>query len=155
MKRYSGFIRIEIPVNEIAQKLGATISDDCKHKDQIIDAIILAGIEAKTLHFLHNALNGFTNELDFTPGDTVMCEETAYFRDKPGANSEEHVIGEAVVVSVNPYRLDRKIRVEYKEYTSRGEESRGSSYVDHTKCSRIPTRLEETEKEETVLTMQP
>jgi len=125
MKKYNQVIKVEVSVDQIADKLAELINPEFKHKDNVVDSIIGPLLEQGNINYLYNALNGYTNDLDFQVGDNVHCTAEVFH------NKMYQAIGEAVVVEVNPYK-PAKIRI---KHTKTGTVD--YDWVDHTKCSKI------------------
>jgi hypothetical protein len=78
MKKFNKVIQVEVSVDTIAEKLLETMAPDFKHREQVVEAIIGAMVEHEELHKiapLYNALNGFSNDINFKAGDKVKLNK--------------------------------------------------------------------------------
>jgi len=155
MKKFNKVITVEVSVDNIANQLLATINTEEKHRELIAEAIMGTLVNQEKVASLYNALNGYTNDIDFKVGDVVECTTKVYLYkekkqkvDDAGAvvsdsndqvkyTQEYEAMGEATVVEVDIYR-DDKVRLEYNCKTSDGKDSMTTRWVRHTKCSKIP-----------------
>lgn len=142
MKKFNQVINVQVSVDSIAESFLSTISMDEKHRELIAEAVIGSALEKGTLSYIHNALNGYSNSINFEVGDTVSFERY-YRKNKEQQERKEHTI-QATVVDVNPYSdLKVKLHLEYEEY-SYGEQNKVNQdeWVSHLKCSKIPVKEE-------------
>lgn len=140
-------ISIEVDVDTIHQKLMGTFPEDYKHKEILSHAIVGSAMEHGGIGFIYNALNGYTNDVDFGIGEVVECtskDRIVYTPSTPEkkANWEYAPIGQCTIVAINIYNT-RKLRVEFisdKRDGSGTEVKR--EWVDHKTCSKWAERVE-------------
>lgn len=150
MRQFNQVITVEVSVDSIAQKLLESINPEFKHAELLTEAIIGTSLDTGKISYLHNALNGYTNEIDFKVGDEIQINDTQYtFYNKEGEIVESSVRGNGYVVGivkeidvykskklfVEMYYVDRKTNNGNKEYYVETD----SSWVDHKDCNKIAT----------------
>lgn len=150
-------IKIEVPVQSIYEKLMEQFPNDYKHREILAHAIIGG---TPNLSYLYNAMNGYTNDIDFEVGDIVMCTEESR-KERYDANIENEkgeraavvsveadtkpnwryrdvAIGRCKVIKINLYQSD-KLVVEFEgwnRYNNRVETMTTS--VNHKTCTKVP-----------------
>lgn len=145
MNKFNKIITIEVSVDSIAEQLLSNISPDFKHRELLTETIIGQALTSDKLGYVYNALNGFTNDIDFKVGDVVICEETAWKYERsnggvdeaPKYKQERRTVGQCKVIEINPYSA-QKVKVEWTTINSQGNPSTDYAWVSHTKCAKIP-----------------
>jgi len=147
MKNFNKQIKITVELDTIAQNLLSTMREDEKHRELIVEAII-GKMESTNdtlgMTLLYNALNGFTNTVNFKEGEKVICTSEVYGHWEEEQKPTYRAIGEAKVIEVNEY-ANNKVKVEYYIPQGDGSLTKSSSWVSHTQCSKVPveTPIEE------------
>jgi len=134
-------ISIEVSLDDIYRKLMGTFPEDYKHKEILSHAIVGSAMEYGGIGFIYNALNGYTNDVDFKVGDIVVC--TSQDRKVYTSVTEEgkrpdwnwRAIGDCQVIEINMYKRS-KLRVEFQQINSEGKSEVTSAWVDHKKCTK-------------------
>lgn len=137
MKKFNQAITIEIEVDLIASQLLDTIVPLNPHRELIVEAIIGTALESGSLSLIYNAINGFTNEIDFKVGDVVDVKNGSYYTYvKQGeAYAEKNVPMHGVkIIEINLYKKV-KVLIEYTRLNNSGISSKGTSWVDHRSLS--------------------
>ena len=144
MKKFNKIITVEVSVDSIAEQLLATMSPDFKHRELVTEAIIGTGVDKSTLSYVYNALNGFSPEIDFKVGDMVISEHTEWMypteESRTKRNSVSVAIGECKVIAIDLYTKD-KLKVEYVHQNIEGKTEPKTTWVNHSKCSKIPVSI--------------
>ena len=136
-------IKVEIEIDEIARKLCSEFPDEYKHKELVTNVIIgnLLNSTGVGMNQLYNALNGYTNDVDFQVGDVVESEEiySTYVmeNDKPVRRNEK-LNGE--VVRVDVFRSD-KLLIKYSCHNSEMKLIESENWLNHRKCTRVAKTL--------------
>lgn len=132
MKSFNKTITVEVSVDDIATKLLDTISDSFPHREMLVETIIAIGLQASSLNYLYNSLNGYTNDINFEVGQYVVCSETKYqpYHPNKPSNKDYVPIGECKIVEINPFSTS-KVYVEYTGYNKNGETTIEHSWVSH------------------------
>lgn len=146
MRKFNQVITIEVSVDAIAEQLLSAMKDDYKHKELVTESIIGSSFSAGKLGFVYNALNGYTNEIDFKVGDVIYCKDDYYTYNEIVNGVPERLgggkridIGIAEVIDVNEY-ADKKLQIRYIVLT---HNRTGFSYeynivwVKHTECQKL------------------
>jgi hypothetical protein len=152
MKKFNKTITVEVEVDAIAEMLLKSMAPDYRHGEMLTEAIIGTSLEKKTIDLIYNALNGYTNEINFKIDDVVSSTEDTHYSyvevpvESP-ANPEmaqqrkwQHKnvpTINAVVVDINIY-ADKKLQVEYDTYDSTGKVSRTKEWVNHRSYTIVP-----------------
>lgn len=139
MKKFNQTITIEVSVDSIAQKLLGSFNADFAHKDILAEAIIGAAVNNHTLGYVYNALNGFTNDIDFTVGQTVDCHSDRYnyeFGDDEQYHQKRVPYGIVTIVEIDLYS-SKKLKVEFNSTDSRGRVTTEQAWIDHIYCSGV------------------
>lgn len=146
MKTFNTTIRVEIELDSIAQKLLSEFPEDYKHKELVTETIIGNAYQNGGIDQLYNALNGYTNDVDFKEGDMVTVDGDTIVSYSPcddddnsgkKAKSERYpLVGK--VMEVNIYKHN-KLLVEYKYMNSSLREVTNDIWVDHKSCTKIPS----------------
>lgn len=144
LPKFNDVISIEVEINSIYEKLRDTFPEDYKHKEILAHAIVGSAVEHGGINFIYNALNGYTNDIDFKVGDVIMCEEKDKIVYIPATEetkaSWEYVpIGECTVVQVGMYK-NSKLKVEFLNGRKSSEETfMETAWVNHKHCTRVKT----------------
>lgn len=172
MPRFEKSIQIEVSVDAIFDKLLGLLPRDYKHREVLAHAIIGSAVEKGNIGYIYNALNGFTNDIDFEVGQEVICSNTkrvewydANLEEKDGkiipnndvgmpdykANWKMRrvAIGKCVIKEINLY-ADEKLTVEYEtenEYDRNRAPQKVTSYVSHKNCTKVPMYPEPVSKQ--------
>ena len=141
IKRFNKDIEITISVDSISDKLMATLDSDYKHNIGLVNTVMGVFVEKGKVTYLYNALNGFTNDIDFKISDVIDCQQntwkyTPVTKDDGSTVFEQKQlpIGKAVVVDIDLY-TNSKVRVEYTTFNKMGEPKVETEWVDHRKCN--------------------
>ena len=73
LPKFDQVITIEVSVASIYDKLVSTFPEDYKHKEALAHAIIGTTKDNGSIAHIYNALNGYTNAIDFQIGDEIDC----------------------------------------------------------------------------------
>lgn len=139
MKKFNKSIKVEVSVDSIADKLLSMFSNDEKHSELVTETIIGNMLKDNTsISQLYNAVNGYTNEIDFKVGDVINCSDTFYTYVLNGETIGRRsiVIGTAVVKEIDIYS-NNKLLIEIETITSDGNPTVETKNVHHTDCSKI------------------
>ena len=112
MKKFKAQIQVTIEVDRIAEHLLSTINPELAHKEMIVESIIGSLVHEGKLHYLYNALHGYSNDINFKVGDMVNVTETYYHDDS------RQPIGQSQIVDIDIYR-DNKLLVKYHDLKGR------------------------------------
>jgi hypothetical protein len=74
MKSFNQVITVKVSVDTIAKNLLNQINSDFKHRELIVESIIGGMLNEDVLGYLHNSLNGYTEEINFKVGDKVKTD---------------------------------------------------------------------------------
>lgn len=158
-------IQVTVELDSIFGKLLGLLPEDFKHREVLAHAIVGATAETGGLAYVYNALNGFTNDIDFEVNDIVICNEKergekydANIYNEQGETSHdssmiEHLthqpdykpnwkfrnvtIGECKVVEINLYAKDKlKVRFQSQDRYM-GQPGDKEVWVNHNECSRV------------------
>lgn len=132
MMTFNKTISIEVSVDSIASKMLDCIDDANPHKVLIAETIVGTLCAEERLSSLYNALHGWESKIDFVVGQELICSTGHYNGDvrKP--------IGKCSVVSIDRYKSDYPIQVEF-EYINGEDSARSSSkWVSMKSLSAIP-----------------
>lgn len=151
LPKFNEVISIQIEVSAIYDKLIETFPVDYKHKELLSHAIVGSSLSRGNLGYIYNALNGFTNDIDFKVGETVICSEESRWErydankeneygspillsitdektpvggDKPKWKARQVPIGECVIESIDIYKND-KLNIEFIGWNNRYAIERG------------------------------
>lgn len=152
LPKFEGIIKMEIEVDAVYNRMLNTLPEDYKHKEILAHAIIGTAQEGHQLHFIYNALGGYTNDIDFAVNDIVICtsaDRHAYqlikspatageSTPKPEYNKELVEVGECEVIEINLYAKWQKLKVRFIQLDQEGYPEERETWVDHKKCTRIP-----------------
>lgn len=148
MKKFNKEIKVTVSIDAIAQKLLDTFPADYKHRDIVAEAII-GGIVANgvdNICYLYNALGGYTNDIDFVIGETIICTDKEYnWTPKEDTDSYKRdflELGEVKIVDIDLY-ADRKIQVEFQFTNEKGETKPMQSWVYHSSCTKKQAQIVE------------
>jgi hypothetical protein len=144
MKKFNEVISVEVSVDAIAEQLLGHIDPQFKHREDVVESIIGPLLDKNTLSYLYNALNGYTNDINFEVGDEVMCEEKIYTftRDANGEVSKEAKyikLGRATIVGIEPFRK-KNLELEYMVLSKNNELRKQTDYFSHLTCAHIPLK---------------
>lgn len=143
MQKFNVFISVEVSVDKIAQKLLGTFPEGYQHAELLTETIIGTALDKGTIGYIHNALNGYNNDIDFKVGDVIECtKEVAQFLIEDGSDDRKRKwvkMGTAKVVDINLYTTD-KLEVEYAYIAQNGEQSQEKVWVNHKTCTGVKER---------------
>lgn len=134
-------ISIEVFVDDIHKKLMGTFPEDYKHKEILSHAIIGGAVEHGGLSFIYNALNGYTNDVDFTVGDIVDCKSQERRKYTPSTTETKAdwqwiPIGSCEVIEINMYKQTKLlVRFTHDSHDGTRKEEK-TVWVDHRKCTK-------------------
>lgn len=134
-------ISIEVDVDDIHKKLMGTFPEDYKHKEILSHAIVGSAMEHGGIGYIYNALNGYTNDVDFKVGDILVCESNDKKVYDPITEENKRPdwkwkpIGDCQVVEINIYKQS-KLRVEFQQKNSEGKSEITSVWVNHKTCTK-------------------
>lgn len=142
MKRFNEVIKVEVSIDAIADKLLNEFAEDYKHKEIVTEAIIGNMMRnTNQISQLFNALNGYTNDVDFEVGDEIICEDNYWgYVIEEGSDEpvQRHIpVGECFVKEIDLYRGNDKILVEFTALDREGVTKTRKEWVNHMKCSRV------------------
>jgi len=154
-------IEIKVDVDSIYKKMMDTLPEDYKHKEILAHAIVGSAVRNGGIGYIYNALNGFTNDIDFRVGDQVICtaEERTEGYDanledvygtplkrefaeavseyKPNWKTRQVAIGKCVVKEVDMYG-ENKLIVTFDNWNHYDKKNKPYDMaVDHKKCTRV------------------
>lgn len=165
MKTFNKLIKIEVSVDDIAQKLLATFPADYIHKEMLTETIIGTSLNSSKISYIYNALNGYSADIDFQVGDRVFCgseerrvnkfvdeqvpegELNPNWKPKRVFKTYDNVaIEECEVVEIDLYS-DNKLKVRYlqDEYRSEERTDEQETWVNHRTCTKL-AKLEPVDK---------
>ena len=75
LKKFNTVIKVEVSVDSIAEQLLSFMKPEEKHKELVTETIIGTLLHENRVGILYNALNGYTNEINFKEGDKIICTE--------------------------------------------------------------------------------
>lgn len=145
MKKFNKVIKVEVNIDSIAEKLLATFSPDFAHKELLTEAIIGSAYEKNGLGYVYNALNGFTNDIDFKVGQVVVCTDTYYgykLADDGVSFTQGYIsltdipFEHCIIEEINVYS-DKKIKLFWQGMDSKGKDKLYDKWVSHLDCSGI------------------
>jgi hypothetical protein len=164
MPAFNRIIQVEVDIDTVNRRLFELFPVDYKHREVLSHAIIGSAVEAGNISYIYNALNGYTNDIDFKEGDKVICESEGryewYNANKEGEDGTPVLgwiaphpgdatyrphwkkrgmpIGACTVRMVNLYAPD-KLLVEFMSanYYQDGQYRPIEKWVNHKKCSRV------------------
>lgn len=140
MKKFNKTITVQVSVDSIAEKLFAEVNESFAHRDMLVEAIIGSSNE-RQLGFIYNSLNGYSNEVNYTVGQQVICTDTVY--DYSGQNEDltpkevRRPLDVVTVVGVDPY-AERQLTVEYQYVKSNGQSETRQKEVYVSSCKDVP-----------------
>lgn len=141
-------ISIEVDVDDIHKKLMGTFPEDYKHKEMLSHAIVGSAMEHGGIGFIYNALNGYTNDVDFGIGEVINCtskdrREYTPSVEEPLAKARRDMkeIGACEIVAINLYSRN-KILVKYQQDAAFpfGGAEEVTAWVDHKTCTKWVAR---------------
>lgn len=138
MKKFNQVITVEVSVDSIAQLLLQSMSADFKHKELVAETIIGSSLNAGNISYVYNALNGYTNEIDFKVGEEVECSEDKW--DYENGEEKRISIGKCLIKSIDLYQRD-KLTVEFTKTRKDGTKYVTQTTVSHLKCNKIPLEM--------------
>ncbi len=143
LKRFNEEITIKISVDVIAEQLLSMFNKDEKHAIAVTESIIGNAMRDTTMiSQIYNSLNGYSNDIEFEPGDRIICDKTAYLWVNKGTVEEpnwkacEGKIGFCMVTQVDIHR-DDKLEIEYNIGTAKGAMNLQKIWVYHTTCNKL------------------
>lgn len=133
-------ISIEVDVDDIHKKLMGTFPEDYKHKEILSHAIVGSAMEYGGIGFIYNALNGYTNDVDFGIGEVVNCtskDKREYIPSTPEtkANRIMKEVGNCEIVDINLYKTN-KLCVKFMQDDYEGQPEEVTRWVDHKTCTK-------------------
>lgn len=135
MKKFNKVISIEVSVDNIANQLLATwAGSSFPHAEMLAETIIGTALNNSTVNLIYNNLNGYTNNIDFKPGDMVISSEQvyAYVQREDGEYTQKYVpIGECVIIRIDEYRTSDKVQIQYNGSDSKGNLKSYEKWVSH------------------------
>lgn len=159
MKRFNQEINISISVDSIAQKMLENMDQSFKHKENVVEAVIGSMLDSGNIHYVFNALNGYTNDIDFKVGDYVYCQPDAPTH-RVKCYFDTYIINDAVhdkpvfdmylpakVLEVNPYRREKirlEIRTVVKLSTGKYKINVEDYWFDHKDMNKISENMDDT-----------
>lgn len=134
-------ISIEVDVDSIHQKLMETFPEDYKHKEILSHAIVGSAMEHGGIGFIYNAMNGYTNDVDFKVGELVNCTSQVkreYIPSTPEtkANRIMKEVGNCEIVDINLYKTD-KLCVKFMQHNYEGQSEEVTRWVNHKTCTKL------------------
>ena len=164
MPRFNKSIQVTVELDSVFQKMLDLLPADYKHREVLAHAIVGSAAEAGTLQYIFAGLNGYTNDIDFSLDDVVMCSEkeryewydskretetgqlvadepldlgTAEY--KPDLKRRSVSIGECKIVEINLYKKDKlKVQFQTAVYGSSGRIEVHETWVSHKNCQFVP-----------------
>jgi hypothetical protein len=162
MPRFTDSITITVDVDTIFEKLLGQLPEDLKSREILAHAVVGSAVENGTISYIYNALNGYTNEINFEVGNMVVCTETerherydANLEDedgkrrpnveftptedyKPNWKRRSVQVGECKVLEINLYKKD-KLKVQFQSAAYSGDKMETKEvWVSHKACTRVP-----------------
>jgi hypothetical protein len=124
MKKFNRTISIQVEVDVIAEQLVLAFASSFPHSELVAESVIGTILNGeKSLSCLYNALNGYTNEINFVENEYVKFKDEIYF-----------------IKKIDIYRKDKLL-------LDSGRNEQPNIWVNHTEC----TSLTESETAEAVL----
>lgn len=145
MKLFNQEITVTVSVDTIAQNLLSKIGADEKHAELLTETIVGNLLNSKIgITQLYNALNGYTNEINFKVGEKVVSKErVSTYVSKEGALNHDYVdMGECVIEEIDTYKQEN-LQVKYNSTNNKGEIVSKTMWIRHTNCSKIAMVTEE------------
>ena len=140
MKKFNKIIAVQVSVDSIAEKLFNEVNEKFAHRDLLVESIIGSSNE-RQLGFIYNSLNGYSNDVNYTVGQQVICTETVYDyseMNEDGSRTEvRRPLGVVTVVGVDPY-AERQLTVEYDFMKSNGTTDKRIKDVYASSCKDVP-----------------
>lgn len=147
LSKFDQVISIEVSVDSIYQKLMGTFPEDYKHKEILSHAIVGGAVQNGGIAYVYNALNGYTNDVDFQVGDLIISKsndrkiykiinEPVEIGKKPKYDWDWQEIGECEVIEINMYATS-KLHVKFMEAQENGEMREKKCWIDHKKCTKV------------------
>lgn len=153
-------IEVKVEVSAIYEKLLASFPEDYKHRENLAHAIIGSTKDNSGIGHIYNALNGYSNAIDFQVHETVMCDQKEknewYDSNRYNEDGSEYAnvvpevaqlpkwkmtkkeIGVCVIVAIDLYR-DNKLLVEFigqNEYNNDKPAGNMRKWVNHRSCTK-------------------
>ncbi len=140
MKRFNEVITVEVSVDAIAEQLLNAMSKEYLHAELVTETIIgnLLRNKGESISQVFNALNGYTNEIDFSVGDMLIANEHAYTHVPKDDGTFEEVyqkIGLCTIEDIDLYS-NKKLKVSYEYTTKDGKVQTRTSQISHLKCTK-------------------
>jgi hypothetical protein len=140
MKKFNQTIQISVSVDDIAKSLLSKFDTSFPHAELLTETVIGNLMQRKHtvgLSQVYNALNGYTNEIDFEVGQEVICEDEMYTHyvdmDDNKIKSGYKKIGHCKITEIDIYR-DNKVCVEYTFVNKDLTDTKDTKWVSHTNC---------------------
>ena len=137
MKSFNQTITVQVEVDSIAKDFLASIKEDFKHRELLVESIIGSALEKGGLNYIYNSLHGYTGDIDFKVGDGVITSHREYRRIHVTEERKYSPIGWCKVVNINLYS-DDKVQVEYTDINENGETFQVITWVSHLSCNKAP-----------------
>lgn len=157
---FTEVIKIEVEVNAIFEKLLSQFPEDYKHRENVAHAIVGSAVTNGSIGYIYNALNGYTNDIDFKIGDHVYCTakeryerydanlenergessilqsevNTTALGYKPNWKRRSVEIQRCEVVDINLY-ADKKLKVRFTTAGYSGDDQQTIEWVNHKDCT--------------------
>ncbi len=157
MQKFNQVITIEVSVDSIAQQLLSNLNPDFKHRELVVESLIgrMLTADKSGISHLYNSLNGFTDDINFQVGETIVPENLScygYWETDTEGNRKrsDKNIPYAQIKSIDKY-ADRKIEIEFTVPNSNGVHESRTQWIHHTHCSKSDILSQEDLKNETEL----
>lgn len=140
MKKFDKVISVEVSVDNIANKLLNTFPEDYAHRELLTETVIGTALASNKLGYVYNALHGFNNDINFEVGQVVNCTASDYFYEYNQSEEKwkqtHREIGKATIVEIDVYQ-DRKIKVEFDNYSHSGTPKKDYEWVYPNTCTQL------------------
>lgn len=139
MKLFNQEITVTVSVDTIAQNLLSKMGADEKHAELLTETIVGNLLNSKIgISQLYNALNGYTNEINFKVGEEVISKERiSTYVSKNGAYEHDYInMEECVIEEIDTYKQEN-LHVKYNSTNNRGEIVSKTMWIRHTNCSKL------------------
>jgi len=143
MRKFNKTLTIEIEVDVVAEQLLQVVSEDFKHREILVEAIIgHTHTNPYKMGSIYQALNGFVKQVDFEPGDKVCGDTTFHYTKEPGGERKWQKSEWAEVEAINlfgnggPELTVIHHFVDYSDNKEIHKEEKRTERAAH--CSKIP-----------------
>jgi len=142
LKHFNKTITVEVSVDSIAQRLLETIKEDEKHKVNIVESIISPLLHSGKLTYIYNALNGYTNEINFVVGEFVKVDSKFYtYVDEHNKELVDQAYRQFThgleIVDIDIYQTN-KVEIKYPYRIKDNVIEYKTNFINHNNCSKIP-----------------